>query len=137
MPGAASIGQPGTPFAVTTIDPDECRGHATNASPSDTDRQPAPPHGMLRSLLSLPIYLYRAHLGFLLGHRFLVLVHEGRRSGRRHETPLEVVRYDRSTQEATVVAGWGRSHATRLDFGSVRAKQLRGAEPSGDDLSIR
>lgn len=69
--------------------------------------QPAPPGGVLRWLLGLPAYLYRAHLGVLLGHRFLVLVHEGRRTHRRHETPLEVVRYDPSTQEATVVAGWG------------------------------
>jgi deazaflavin-dependent oxidoreductase (nitroreductase family) len=62
-------------------------------------------------LLGLPVQLYRAHLGFLLGHRFLVLVHDGRRSGRRHETPLEVVRYDPSSREATVVAGWGRRTA--------------------------
>jgi deazaflavin-dependent oxidoreductase (nitroreductase family) len=73
--------------------------------------QPAPPRGALRWLLSLPIYLYQAHLGFLLGHRFCVLVHEGRRTGHRHETPLEVVRYDRSTQEATVVAAWGQKTA--------------------------
>lgn len=73
--------------------------------------QPAPPRGLLRWLLGLPIYLYRAHLGFLLGHRFCVLVHEGQRTGRRHATPLEVVRYDQSTQEATVVAGWGRKTA--------------------------
>lgn len=73
--------------------------------------RPAPPRGVLRWLLSLPTHLYRAHLGFLLGHRFLVLVHEGRRTGQRHETPLEVIRYDPSTEEATVVAGWGRKTA--------------------------
>ncbi len=84
-------------------------GGAGEASASPA--QPSPPRGVLRWLLSLPTHLYRAHLGFLLGHRFLVLVHEGRRTGRRHETPLEVVRYDRSTEEATVVAGWGRKTA--------------------------
>lgn len=73
--------------------------------------QPAPPGGVLRWLQSLPAYLYRARLGFLLGHRFLVLVHDGRRTGRRYETPLEVVQYDRSRREATVVAGWGRKTA--------------------------
>ena len=71
-------------------------------------QQPAPPHGFLRWLLGLPVHLYRAHLGFLLGHRFLVLVHEGRRSGRHHETPLEVVHYDPGMHEAVVTAGWGR-----------------------------
>jgi deazaflavin-dependent oxidoreductase (nitroreductase family) len=80
---------------------------AKGSAPPTTGR-PAPPRGLLGWLLSLPRYLYRAHLGFLLGHRFLVLVHEGRPTGRRHETPLEVVRYDRSRQEATVVAAWGR-----------------------------
>ena len=74
-------------------------------------QQPAPPRGVLRWVLSLPTHLYRAHLGFLLGHRFLVLVHEGQRSGRRHETPLEVVRYERRSKEATVVAAWGRKTA--------------------------
>jgi len=71
-------------------------------------QQPAPPKGFLGFLLGLPTYLYRARLGFLLGHRFLLLVHEGRRSGKRRETPLEVVRYDRATHEAIVAAGWGR-----------------------------
>lgn len=71
-------------------------------------QQPAPPGGLLRLLLGLPKFLYRARLGFLLGHRFLLLVHEGRRTGRRHETPLEVIRYDAARREAVVAAGWGR-----------------------------
>lgn len=52
-----------------------------------------------------PIALYRAHLGFLLGHRFLMLEHVGRRSGIRRSTVLEVVT---ETDEAVyVAAGWG------------------------------
>ena len=70
--------------------------------------QPAPPSGLTAWLLGLPRYLYRLRLGFLLGHRFLVLVHRGRRTGRRRETPLEVLRYDPSRGEALVAAGWGR-----------------------------
>ena len=70
--------------------------------------QPAPPRGPLRWLFKLPAYVYRAHLGFLFGHRFLILVHEGRKTHRRYETPLEVLHYDRSTGEAIVAAGWGR-----------------------------
>jgi deazaflavin-dependent oxidoreductase (nitroreductase family) len=70
--------------------------------------QPAPPKGVLRRLLGLPVVAYRVHLGFLFDHRFLVLVHEGRRTGRRHETPLEVIRYNRATSEAVIAAGWGR-----------------------------
>jgi deazaflavin-dependent oxidoreductase (nitroreductase family) len=70
--------------------------------------QPAPPRGMLAALLRLPIHLYHARLGFLLGHRALLLVHTGRRTGQRHETVLEVVRYDPRRREAVVMAGWGR-----------------------------
>jgi deazaflavin-dependent oxidoreductase (nitroreductase family) len=66
------------------------------------------PTGFVGWLFSLPKYLYHAHLGLLFGHRFLLLVHEGRRSGRRYETPLEVIRYDARTHEAIVAAGWGR-----------------------------
>jgi deazaflavin-dependent oxidoreductase (nitroreductase family) len=73
-----------------------------------TVSQPAPPRGILRGALHLPVYLYRARLGFLFGHRFLLLVHTGRRTGIRRETPLEVVRYDRDRREAIVAAGWGR-----------------------------
>lgn len=68
---------------------------------------PSPPTGFLGWILGLPRYLYRAHLGPLFGHRFLLLVHEGRRSGKRRETPLEVVRYDPDRHEAVVAAGWG------------------------------
>jgi len=70
--------------------------------------QPAPPKGLLGFLLGLPRYLFRAHLGVLLGHRFLLLVHVGRRTGQRHETPLEVVRYEPASHEAVVAAAWGR-----------------------------
>ena len=73
-----------------------------------SSEQPVPPKGIVGLLLGLPRYLYRAHLGVLFGHRFLLLVHEGRRTGQRHETPLEVLRYDPASQEAVVAAGWGR-----------------------------
>lgn len=65
------------------------------------------PSGMLRRALQLPALLYRVHLGWLLGHRFLLLTHRGRRSGRIRHTVLEVVRYDRRSGECIVAAGWG------------------------------
>jgi deazaflavin-dependent oxidoreductase (nitroreductase family) len=63
----------------------------------------------LRSILRLPVYLYRAHLGFLLGHRFLLLRHRGRRSGRSYDTVLEVLHYDPVSDESIVMAAWGPS----------------------------
>jgi deazaflavin-dependent oxidoreductase (nitroreductase family) len=62
---------------------------------------------LLKRLLAAPAVLYRAGGGRLLGHRFLLLAHRGRRSGRRYETVLEVVRWDAERDEATVMSGFG------------------------------
>jgi deazaflavin-dependent oxidoreductase (nitroreductase family) len=65
------------------------------------------PTGWRRVLFRLPIGLYRARLGIVLGHRFVLVNHVGRRTGRAHQTVLEVVAYDRSTGEVTVASGFG------------------------------
>jgi deazaflavin-dependent oxidoreductase (nitroreductase family) len=72
------------------------------------------PHGrrpgaLMRRVLRVPVFLYRWRLGSLLGHRFLLLTHVGRRSGRTHHTVLEVVRFDGDRCEAVVVSGFGRT----------------------------
>ncbi|MEO8461660.1 MAG: nitroreductase family deazaflavin-dependent oxidoreductase [Chloroflexota bacterium] len=87
--------------------------------------QPVPPRGPLRWLLSAPKYLFRAHLGFLLDHRFLLLVHEGRRTGKLRETPLEVVHYDAATREAVVAAGWGHKTQWLHNVEAGLAKEIR------------
>jgi deazaflavin-dependent oxidoreductase (nitroreductase family) len=66
-----------------------------------------PPRGILRLGLRLPILLYRIHLGWLLGNRFLLLNHTGRKSGKNHQTVIEVVKYDRDLKCFFVVSGWG------------------------------
>lgn len=53
------------------------------------------------------MYLYRLDLGWLLGLRFLLLTHRGRKSGRVHQTVLEVARYEPFIRETVVVSGWG------------------------------
>lgn len=65
------------------------------------------PKGVLRFALRLPVYLYRIGFGRLFGHRFLLLVHRGRRSGRVYRTTLEVVCYDEVTRESMVLSAWG------------------------------
>jgi deazaflavin-dependent oxidoreductase (nitroreductase family) len=65
------------------------------------------PSGLLRFLLRAPIPLYRAGLGWLFGHRLLMLAHEGRRTGQLHRTVVEVVSYDARTHESIVTASWG------------------------------
>ena len=66
-----------------------------------------PPGKALRFGLHLPVWLYRAHLGWLLGDRFLMLIHTGRKSGQPHQTVIEVVQYKKDIDTYFVVSGWG------------------------------
>ena len=65
------------------------------------------PRGLLRFLARLPIGLYRARLGWLLGNRFLMLTHIGRKSGLPRQVVVEVVRYDITTDTYFIVSGFG------------------------------
>jgi deazaflavin-dependent oxidoreductase (nitroreductase family) len=66
-----------------------------------------PPSGLRRRLFRLPVWLYRARLGWLLGERFLLLTHIDRQSGRPRETVLEMVLHDRTTDTYFIASGWG------------------------------
>lgn len=68
----------------------------------------AKPTGLLRRFLKLPNLLYRRHLGWLLGHRFLLLAHRGRKTGLIRRTVLEVVYYDPATRESGSSPDWAR-----------------------------
>jgi deazaflavin-dependent oxidoreductase (nitroreductase family) len=63
----------------------------------------------VRRLLRAPAKLYDWHAGWLLGERFLLLTHVGRRSGRPYRTMLEVVGHGPATGEVIVLAALGRS----------------------------
>jgi deazaflavin-dependent oxidoreductase (nitroreductase family) len=69
------------------------------------------PAGAVKWLLKVPVALYAANLGWLLGHRFLLLAHRGRRTGRVYRTPLEVLAWDEAAREAVVMSGFGRTSA--------------------------
>ena len=64
---------------------------------------PTKPKGLLKWVLTLPLSLYRWHLGWLVDHRDLVVTHLGQKTGRRRQT--EVVHDDPATQECCVVTG--------------------------------
>jgi deazaflavin-dependent oxidoreductase (nitroreductase family) len=51
--------------------------------------------------------VYRLHIGWLLGYRFLLLTYVGRKSGARHRTVLEVIRYANPSRTCIVASGWG------------------------------
>lgn len=65
------------------------------------------PRGLLRLGFRLPIWLYRLKLGWLLGDRFLLLTHTGRKSGLARQTVIEVVRHDQATDTYVVASGFG------------------------------
>jgi deazaflavin-dependent oxidoreductase (nitroreductase family) len=65
------------------------------------------PNRFLRLLYRAPVFLYRWHCGWLLGRRFLLLDHTGRRSGLRRSTVLEVVEYRPRLPEAVVISAYG------------------------------
>lgn len=54
--------------------------------------------------------LYRWRLGWLFDHRFAVLTHVGRRSGKTYRTALWVYGYQPDTGAVTVVSVWGESN---------------------------
>lgn len=58
-------------------------------------------------LMKSPSYLFRAHLGFVFGNRFLMIEHRGRKSGTLYRTPLEVAGRYPERNEWIVTAGSG------------------------------
>jgi len=65
------------------------------------------PRGIWKWILKAPIWLFKAHLGWLFGDRLLVIVHRGRSSGKRYETMIEVAAHDGETGEYIVTSGTG------------------------------
>ena len=55
----------------------------------------------------LPLPLYRAGWGWLLGRVFLVLTHAGRRTGQPHDTAAMVLAEDQTTDEVVICSVWG------------------------------
>lgn len=58
-----------------------------------------------RVLARAPRHLYRLGLGRLLGRRFVLIEHTGRKTGRTREAVVEVVRHDPASLD--VAAAWG------------------------------
>ncbi len=65
------------------------------------------PKGISRFFYRLPIYISRIGLGRLMGSRFLLLEHTGRKSGELRRNVLEVVRRDDATHTFYIVSAWG------------------------------
>lgn len=61
----------------------------------------------VRWLMRMPIPLYRASLGWLFGHRLVMVEHLGRNSGERRFVVVEVIGFERN--RVRVASGFGRS----------------------------
>ena len=57
--------------------------------------------------MRLPQPLYHRGFGWLLGHTFLLITHQGRKTGLRRETVAMALTYDPATQGAIVCSAWG------------------------------
>jgi deazaflavin-dependent oxidoreductase (nitroreductase family) len=73
-----------------------------------TDRKR--PSRLMKLGFKVPMWLFRAHLGFLFGGRIFAIVHHGRKSGKRYVSGLEVL--VRRDGELFVFSAWG----TRADW---------------------
>ena len=54
-----------------------------------------------------PRPLYRRGWGWLLDHTFLLIAHQGRKTGKRRETVAMALTYDVDAREAVVFSAWG------------------------------
>jgi len=72
-----------------------------------TIQLPQPPRGFKAKLWRIPIWFYRMGLGGLLGKRFLLLTHIGRKSGQPRQAVIEVVKKDSQNDIYYSVSGFG------------------------------
>lgn len=70
------------------------------------------PSRLLKVVFDSPAVLYRIGFGWLLGKRFAVVTHRGRKTGQLRETVLEVLLFDPDNKESVVVSAYG----TRADW---------------------
>ena len=66
------------------------------------------PGRLALAVFRLPRSLYQRGWGWLLGDTFLLLIHAGRKSGKRYSTVAMVLSYDPRTREAVICSAWGQ-----------------------------
>jgi deazaflavin-dependent oxidoreductase (nitroreductase family) len=80
------------------------------------------PGRLALAVFRLPLPLYRAGWGWLLGHTFVRVVHAGRNTGQPHSMVAMVLHYDPATSEVVVCSGWG---ATADWIRNIRVRPAR------------
>lgn len=72
------------------------------------NREIKSPTGWQRTLWRAPLFFYRMNIGWLLGKRFVLVNHVGRKSGLPRQAVLEVVDRDNPQGTLTIAAGFGK-----------------------------
>jgi deazaflavin-dependent oxidoreductase (nitroreductase family) len=67
-----------------------------------------PPTGIGRFFYRAPIMLYKTGLGWMMGKRFLLLNHVGRKSGLLRHAVIEVIGVDRDSDIHFITSGFGK-----------------------------
>ena len=57
--------------------------------------------------MRVPRPLYHRGWGWMLDHTFLLIAHQGRKTGKRRETVAMALKYDPATRETVVCSAWG------------------------------
>lgn len=70
-------------------------------------KQPSKPTGISRFFFRMPVWMYQHEMGWLLGKRFVMICHKGRRSGLSRQAVVEVVRHDQDADSYIVAVGFG------------------------------
>jgi deazaflavin-dependent oxidoreductase (nitroreductase family) len=70
---------------------------------------PDPPRGVRALPWRLPIWFYRLGMGWVLGTRFLLLNHTGRKTGQTRQAVLEIIQFNPSEQKYLVASGFGKA----------------------------
>ena len=65
------------------------------------------PGRLALALMRVPRPLYHRGWGWMLDRTFLLIVHQGRKTGKRRETVAMALAYDPDTREAVVCSAWG------------------------------
>jgi deazaflavin-dependent oxidoreductase (nitroreductase family) len=65
------------------------------------------------------------HLGWVLGDRFMLLTHEGRKSGRTTRTVLEIIDCNETTGEILVISAYGEDANWYRNVRAGKAMEVR------------
>jgi deazaflavin-dependent oxidoreductase (nitroreductase family) len=81
-----------------------------NSTPAVSTHSDQNPPAFMIPFMKMPLILYRLGLGQMLGKRFMLVTHVGRRSGKVYRTVLAALRFDDKTREIFAVSAWSGSN---------------------------